>query len=111
MKKILLDENLPSPLEKDFSDDFEVKTVSEMGWANKQNGELLTAMEEEGFDILLTVDKNLQYQQNLDKYSVKVIVLRTFNNRYKTLTSFIPKIEEDILQNDDDKVLEIDLRI
>ncbi len=111
MRKILLDENLPRPLAKEFSDKFKIKTVSEMGWANKKNGALLKAMIEENFDILVTVDKNLRYQQNLDKYEIKVVVLRTYDNRFKTIKEHVLKIEEEILNSpDSEKVLEIDLR-
>ena len=47
MKIILLDENLPNPLKKDFSDSFEVVTVHDKGWSSEQNGELLSASDEE----------------------------------------------------------------
>lgn len=65
--KILLDENLPRKLKLDFESDFEVKTVREMGWLGKQNGELLKLIAFHEFNIFITLDKNLQYQQNLDK--------------------------------------------
>ncbi len=109
MKKILLDENMPALLAQDFSDVFEVKTVPEMGWAGKKNGELLEAMTEEQFDVLLTVDKNLRFQQNLDKYNIQVAVILTYDNRYKTLKEHIVKIEEAIAISAD-KVVEIDLK-
>jgi len=70
-KKLLLDENLPRPLKDDFSDDFEVTTVPDKGWANLKNGALLTAMTQDGIEYLLTVDKSLQFQKNLEKYAVK----------------------------------------
>ena len=111
MKKILLDENLPHPLANKFSSECEVKTVSEIGWAKKKNGELLDEMQKEGFDVLLTVDKNLRYQQNLDKYNMKIVVLRTYDNRYKTLVPHIPMTEQKITEIPvDTKVIEIDLR-
>ena len=109
--KILLDENLPHPLANNFSSECEVKTVSGIGWAKKKNGELLAEMQKEGFDVLLTVDKNLRYQLNLDKFNVKIVVLRTYDNRYKTLVSHIPMIEQKIIEMSiDTKVIEIDLR-
>lgn len=111
MKKILLDENLPKPLKRHFSGDFNVTTVSDKGWNSLENGELLEAMSKEGFEILLTVDKNLQYQQNLNKYSIQIVVLFTINNRYKTLLSKVPLIESKIRKiRDSDKVFIIDLR-
>ncbi len=111
MTKILLDENLPRPLKRDFSADFEVSTVPDEGWATKKNGELLAAMTAAGFEVLITADKNLRFQQNLDKYTVKVVVLRTFDNRYKTLKSHVPRIEKELEgMGAGNKILEIDLR-
>jgi len=111
MKKVLLDENLPVPLADDFSEAFDTHTVRSMEWMNKKNGELLAAMEEEGFDMLLTVDKNIPYQQNTDKLNVKIVILRTYDNRYKTLKAHIPTIEDAINESpDEEKILEVDLR-
>ncbi len=111
MKKVLLDENLPRPLVKHFSSAFEVSTVPTEGWASKKNGELLAAMAGAGFEYLLTVDRNLEYQQNLDQYPIKIIVLITYDNRYKTLFAHIPVIERSINRMDSDqKLLHIDLR-
>ncbi len=59
--KLLLDENLPKRLKEDFSD-YEVFTVRELGWNGIKNGELLRLMIENGFNALLTFDKNLQHQ-------------------------------------------------
>jgi predicted nuclease of predicted toxin-antitoxin system len=110
-KKLLLDENLPRPLKDDFTDYFEVTTVPDKGWAALKNGNLLAAMINDGIEYLITVDKSLQFQQNLEEYNVKVIVLRTFDNRYKTLTGFVPGIEQKIRNMPSDlRVLEIDLR-
>ena len=67
MKKILLDDNLPRPLAKHFSG-VQVISVHDIGWAEKKNGELIRSMLEEGFEYLLTADKNLCNKQNLEKY-------------------------------------------
>jgi predicted nuclease of predicted toxin-antitoxin system len=111
MKKILLDENLPRPLAKLFTIPLEVISVHDIGWAEKKNGDLIRSMLEEGFEFLLTADKNLQNQQNLDKYPVRLVVLRTFDNRFKTLMPYISAIQEVILSVDDStQVIEIDIR-
>ena len=111
MKKILLDENLPRPLAKHFTDPLEVISVHDIGWAEKKNGDLIRSMLEEGFEFLLTADKNLQNQQNLDKYPVRLIILRVFDNRFKTLVPYVSMIEAAILNVDDSvQILEIDLR-
>ena len=94
MKKILLDENLPRPLAQLLSGEtMLVTSVHDLGWAEKLNGELIRAMLEEGFEYLLTADRNLQYQQNLDKYPIKLIVLRTHDNRLKTLIHHVETIK------------------
>lgn len=63
MKRVLFDENLPRLLAREFAD-FEVRTVPEVGWAGIKNGKLLRLAEAE-FDVFLTADKNLSYQQPL----------------------------------------------
>ena len=111
MKKVLLDENLPRLLGEMFSEKFDEKTVPQMDWATKKNGELLQAMMEESFDILSTADKNLPYQQNLSRYGIKVVVPRVYDNRYKTLKNHIETIEKGMLEFPEaNSVLEIDLR-
>lgn len=111
MKKVLLDENLPRPLAKDFSGDLEVISVHDLGWAEKKNGELLRSMLQEGFEYLLTADKNLKNQQNLDKYPIKIVVIRTFDNRHKTLFQYVEIIEQAIVSMDGGiKVIEVDIR-
>lgn len=110
MKKILLDENLQRPLARLLTAPLEVTSVHDVGWAEKKNGDLIRSMLEEGFEFLLTADKNLQNQQNLEKYPVRLIVLKTFDNRFKTLVSYVPFIQEAIVNADDAPIIEIDIR-
>lgn len=111
MKKILLDENLPHPLAKLFTHPLEVISVHDIGWAEKKNGDLIQSMLEEGFDFLLTVDKNLQNQQNLEKYPIRLIVLRIFDNRFKSLSPHVVTIQDAIVNADASaQIIEIDLR-
>lgn len=91
--RLLLDENLPKRLKTDFSD-HEVFTVREKGWNGIKNGELLKLMLEDGFNALLTFDKNLQHQQNFLKFPITVFVLSAFNNTYIELTTLIPQINQ-----------------
>lgn len=90
--KLLLDENLPKRMKTDFPE-HSVYTVSDLGWNGKTNGELLKLMTEQQFEALITFDKNLQYQQNLFKYPIPVIVLNASDNTYLTLSSLVPKIK------------------
>lgn len=112
MKKVLLDENLPRRLKTHFSTSLEVTTVHDMGWQSKRNGELLSAMDSEGITFLVTADRNLQYQQDLSKFQVTVIVLKTFDIRLETLIPFVDRIEHAIVANNNDaKLVEVDLRV
>jgi hypothetical protein len=81
--KLLLDENLPKKLKLDFPE-HEIYTVSDKVWNSKKNGELLKLMLEEGYNVLHTFDKNLQFQQNFLKYPIAVIVLNAQDNAYIT---------------------------
>lgn len=91
--KLLLDENLPKRLKLDFPE-HEIYTVRDRGWDGKKNGELMRLMVDENFDTLITFDKNLQHQQNFQKYTIPVLVLNASNNTYQTLKNLVPKIKE-----------------
>lgn len=88
--RVLLDECLPRRLKQDLLG-HEVLTVPEAGWAGKENGELL-ALATGRFDVLITVDQKLRFQQNLSEMKLGVIVLRAPNNRLDTLRPLVPKI-------------------
>lgn len=89
--KILLDESLPRKLRYDFGPEHEIWSVRDKGWLGKKNGELLRLMAEEKFEMFVTVDRNLSYQQNLQRLPVTIFVLCAFNNRRETLKMLIPK--------------------
>ena len=105
--KILLDENLPKQLKADFGPDYEVKTVRDMGWLGKKNGELLGLIVFNGFDFFVTIDKNLRYQQNLDRIELKIFLLLAINNRRETLQILIEKIKEKIKEGELQKLNEV----
>jgi predicted nuclease of predicted toxin-antitoxin system len=109
-KTILLDENLPTQLKKLFPPEFTVFTIKELGWQSKKNGELLEAMTAQNISTLFTSDRNLRFQQNLDKYPIQLIVLFSFDNRLKNLTAKFPIIEKELLRFTDEKVFMIDIR-
>jgi len=64
----------PAPLST-FLTGHKVKKAKDMGWDTLSNGDLLRAAEEAGFEILLTTDKNIQYQQNLTGRKIALVVL------------------------------------
>ncbi|MBH8572001.1 hypothetical protein I8752_02925 [Nostocaceae cyanobacterium CENA369] len=86
--KIILDENLPKAL-KHYLSAYEVTTVQEQGWTGVKNGELMMRIDGV-YDIFLTSDKNLKYQQNLSRRSIAIIELPT--NRLKLLSTITDKI-------------------
>ena len=105
--KILLDENLPRKLKTDFGEGFEVKTVQEMNWLGKKNGELLGLIAFNGFDFFVTIDKNLRHQQNLDKFNITIFLLLAVNIRRETLQKLVEKIKDKIKYGEFSKLTEI----
>ncbi|MBD2756977.1 hypothetical protein [Spirosoma validum] len=91
--KLLIDENLPKALKLYFPEN-ELFTVRDMGWRSKKNGELLALMLAESFDVLVTFDKNLRFQQNFAKYPLAVLVLNAWGNSIPFLEPLLPKMRE-----------------
>ena len=107
--KILLDENMPTKVKYDFGEGYEVWAVRDMGWLGKKNGELLGLAAFNGFDIFVTMDKNLRNQQNLNKIDLKFILLLAPNNKHQTLQPYIDKVMGSLKNSDIPKFLEISL--
>jgi len=93
--KLLIDESLPKDLKRHFPT-HTAATVPECGWASKSNGDLLALAEAE-FDVFLTADQNLEYQQNLERFDLAIIVLVARSNRLPDLLPLIPVAAEAIL--------------
>jgi len=87
--KILLDECVTKRL-KTHLDTFEVFTVIELNISGIKNGKLLNYCVEHSFDILLTIDKNLMFQQNLDQYPLTIVVLDCQTSKIEELVTFLP---------------------
>jgi len=87
--KILLDECLPRKLKNKFSD-HECLTAPEAGLGGKKNGELLAIAEREHFEVFITMDKGIEYEQNLSNSHLAVIVLRAKSNRLSDLVPLVP---------------------
>jgi predicted nuclease of predicted toxin-antitoxin system len=105
--KILLDESLPVKLKNDFDSAHEVFTVQNKNWLGKKNGELLKLMIDDNFDIFVTVDRNLPYQQNLERLPLTIFVLCAFDNRRETLAILISKLFERLAEGNLQNVIEI----
>ena len=93
--KILLDECVTKRLKKQLVE-FEVFTVRELELSGIKNGKLMTYCAENNFDILLTIDKNLMFQQNLDKYPLTIVVLNCFTSKIEELVTFMPSFKSQV---------------
>ena len=71
---ILFDQGTPVPLRRHLSE-YRVTTAYEQGWSNLLNGRLLEIAEQAGYELLITTDQNLRYQQNLARRQIAIIVL------------------------------------
>jgi len=91
--RVLLDENLDHRLRRSFDRSVEVRTVAEQGWKGKRNGELLELASRE-FDTFITGDQNLEYQQNVARYNLGIIVLVAQSNRLADMQPLIPRVCE-----------------
>jgi predicted nuclease of predicted toxin-antitoxin system len=94
--KILLDECVTKHL-KPYLPDHEVSTVARQGWSGIKNGQLMTAAASEGFEVLLTIDKNFQHQQNIGKYNLIVVVLDSPSSKLEILIQYLPAFEQQLL--------------
>lgn len=105
--KILLDESVPRKLKFDFGENHEVRTVRDEGWLGKKNGNLLKLIIEHNFELFITVDHNLPYQQNLKNLPLIISVFCAFDNRRETLALLIPKLLDRLAQENLQGVIEI----
>lgn len=88
--RVLLDESLPRPLAELLAG-HEARTVAQAGWRGVENGALLRRAAD-SFDVVLTADQNIEFQQNLRTLPVAVIVLVAESNRIEALAPLVPKI-------------------
>jgi hypothetical protein len=88
--RILLDECVDWRLRYDIVG-HEVRTARQMGWTAITNGELLR-LASDHFDVFITVDRNLAFQQNVAAFSIGIVVLRAQTNRLEDLRSLVPDL-------------------
>jgi hypothetical protein len=105
--RILLDECLPRPLKRELKG-HAVKTVQEMGWSGKRNGELLKLMDDDGFAVFLTSDQNISYQQNLKNVDVAIVVLVAATNKLDDLLPLMPSVRSALATIKPGDYLEVD---
>ena len=88
--RVLLDECLPRKLKRALTG-HEVKTVAESGWAGRKNGDLLR-LAQGRFDVFITVDRNLAFQQDVGQFDIAVIVLAAYRNAIEDLEPLMPTV-------------------
>lgn len=93
MSRILFDVNVPRPLARVLTG-HNVELADQLGWRNFTNGDLLSAAERAGFDLMLTADTNLRYQQNLIGRRISIVALST--NSWPIIRDHAEKIVEAI---------------
>ena len=91
MKKVLLDECIPRKL-KSHLPGYDCLTVPEAGWAGKKNGELLSLAQNAGFQVFVSLDQGIEFQQNLTGRNIAVVLLRAKSNRLPDLIPLAGKI-------------------
>ena len=92
--RVLLDECIPRKFKNSLAG-HDCSTVPEVGLAGKKNGELLSLAEQNGFEVFLTLDKGLRYQQNLAQRNIAIIIIRATSNR---ISDLLPHAEACLVQ-------------
>ena len=87
---VLIDESLPKRVRREMPG-FRAFTVPQRGWSRTKNGALLRLAESAGFEAFLTADQSLQYQQNLSKSKLRIIVFDALSNRMEHIGPLLPK--------------------
>jgi len=105
--RVLIDECLPAGLKEPLAAlGHECETVRRAGYGAKKNGELLSLMEGQ-WDVLLTNDRNIKYQQNMDGRNVSILVLCAKSNRIKDLLPLMPACAQVLLSIAPGSVVEV----
>jgi hypothetical protein len=87
--RVLFDQGTPAPIRRALQN-HTVKTAREQGWSTLLNGDLLRAAEEAGFDVFLTTDTNIPYQQNLEGQKMAIVILS--RNKWSLVRSRLKQI-------------------
>ncbi|HVE73310.1 MAG TPA: hypothetical protein VNI54_18220 [Thermoanaerobaculia bacterium] len=90
MKRVLFDENMPRKLRRDLPE-LVIRTAQEEGWSAFRNGKLLRRAAAK-FDVLVTIDQRMRYQQNIAKVPIGVVALELPDTRLVYLRALVPKI-------------------
>ena len=89
--RVLLDEQIDWRLKQSFDAEHDVETVRERGWIGKRNGDLLRAAAPV-FDVLLTMDRGIEYQQNFPAFEIAVVLVSAKSNRRGDMEPLMPEV-------------------
>ena len=103
---IIFDQATPVPI-RPYLEQHTVRTAAQQGWDKLSNGDLLTAAEEAGFEILLTTDKNMRYQQNLAGRKIAIVVLGL--QQWPQLEPYIQRVIEAVNEAKPSSYVEVDI--
>ena len=103
---ILFDQGTPAPLRHHLTG-HHIKEAYELGWDRLRNGDLLTAAEAGGFDLLLTTDKNMRYQQNLKGRMIAIVVLG--QQQWPKLRPYVQRVVEAVDAATPGSLTEVDI--
>ena len=94
MKRVLFDEDLPRQLRR-YLPAYSIRTAQEEGWSGIKNGELLRRASDR-FQVFVTADQQLQYQQNIARFAIGVVVIEARDTRLPSLRMLLPQLERAI---------------
>ena len=109
--KILIDENIDVDFKNEISE-FDVKTVRDNNWTGIENGKLLNLAITNNYKILITLDSNLKYQQDLSKFDISIIILKSKDSRLSSLRLLVPQIKnciEKLIRSEKFEIFEVSL--
>ena len=104
--RVLFDQATPVPI-RPYLEGHRVRTASQEGWDTLRNGDLLSAAEQAGFDLLLTTDKNMRYQQNLAGRRIAIIILG--KQQWPQLRPFVQLVVEAVNASTPGSCVEVEI--
>ena len=104
--RVLLDEQLPRQLAAHLTG-YEVRTVQQQGWAGLKNGELPKQAKIAGFEVFLTADQNLEFQQNLENSGLFIVVIVAVSNAIEDLLPVVPAVLAAMREPKDGRVVRV----
>jgi predicted nuclease of predicted toxin-antitoxin system len=107
VRRVLLDENLPRKLRGELTDCV-VRTVQEEGWRSYMNGQLL-GRAQTNFDVFLSADSHLKDQQNVARFDIGIVVIRTVSLRFREIVRAIEEIRAAVATVRPGELIEVEM--